>query len=193
MADSRQDQETDTMRLEHLVEPKCKEVNTHTHDGRSERDTGVNLKELPMGAKARTLATKKEHTLSTILSMSQYWHKSMVAHINKWGRLDKSPRQKNFTSFMLDTLPLRKWSLTPHSLSMGCEYWVTSFLKIQYKSRGVGGEWFLQWKKLTVTTSATRSRLASTMNRHADGMCPWYDVIGATFTTVVFCPPPPNP
>lgn len=72
MADSRQDQETDTMRLEHLVEPKCKEVNTHTHDGRSERDTGVNLKELPMGAKARTLATKKEHTLSTILSMSQY-------------------------------------------------------------------------------------------------------------------------
>ena len=31
MADSKQDQEIDTMRLEHLVEPKCKEVNTHTH------------------------------------------------------------------------------------------------------------------------------------------------------------------
>lgn len=74
MADSRQDQETDTMRPEHLVEPKCKEVNTHTHthDERSERDTGVNLKERPVGAKARILATKKEHTLSTIPSMSQY-------------------------------------------------------------------------------------------------------------------------
>ena len=31
MADSRQDQDIDTMRLEYLVEPKCKEVNTHTH------------------------------------------------------------------------------------------------------------------------------------------------------------------
>ena len=79
MADSKQDQEIDTMRLEHLVEPKCKEVNTHTHthththDGRSERDTGVNLKGLPVGAKARRIpATKKEHTLSAILSLSQY-------------------------------------------------------------------------------------------------------------------------
>lgn len=73
MADSKQDQEIDTMRLEHLVEPKCKEVNTHTHDGRSERDTGVNLKGLPVGTKARRIpATKKEHTLSAILSLSQY-------------------------------------------------------------------------------------------------------------------------
>lgn len=70
--------------------------------------------------------------------MSQHWQKSMVAHINEWGRPDKSPRQKNFTECMLDTLPLRRWSWTPHSLSVGCEYWVTSFLKIQYKSRGVG-------------------------------------------------------
>ena len=31
MADSRQDQDIDTMRLEYLVEPKCKELNTHTH------------------------------------------------------------------------------------------------------------------------------------------------------------------
>ena len=75
MADSKQDQEIDTMRLEHLVEPKCKEVNTHTltHDGRSERDTGDNLKGLPVGGKARRIpATKKEHTLSAILSLSQY-------------------------------------------------------------------------------------------------------------------------
>lgn len=72
MADSRQDQDIDTIRLEYLVEPKCKEVNTQTHDERSERDTGVNLKELPVAKSRRIPATKKEHTLSTILSMIQH-------------------------------------------------------------------------------------------------------------------------
>ena len=92
---------------------------------------------------------------------------------------------EKFQIIYMETLPWRRWNITPPSLSVSCTQWLPS------KEVKGEGEITWQWRNLINTTSARWSSTTSIVINYVDSMDPWHDVMKTAFYLCGL--PPQNP